>query len=139
MDKAKINPVETVRNNVLGNTILLDAAHKNKIKRYIFASSIYVYSHLGSFYRASKQACELFIESYHEAYLLRPKDSKVNFQIAFILASVGFFDEALQHIEVSCANPFVCSDGTHDPAVFKLRDDIKELKRKRDAQKGLHK
>lgn len=65
MDEAKINPVETVKDNVLGNTILLDCAKKNKIKRYIFASSIYVYSHLGSFYRASKQACELFIESYH--------------------------------------------------------------------------
>jgi len=67
MDEAKENPIETTRNNVLGNTILLDSAVKNKVKRYIFASSIYVYSHLGSFYRASKQACELFIDSYYEA------------------------------------------------------------------------
>jgi len=68
MDEAKMNPVETTRNNVLGNTILLDCVKENKIKRYVFASSIYVYSHLGSFYRASKQACELFIEGYHEAH-----------------------------------------------------------------------
>jgi UDP-glucose 4-epimerase len=68
IDTAKANPIETVKNNVLGNTILLESARKNKIKRYVFASSIYVYSHRGSFYRTSKQASELFIESYHEAY-----------------------------------------------------------------------
>jgi len=68
MDLAKVNPLETTKNNVLGNTVLLECAKKNRIKRYVFASSIYVYSHLGSLYRASKQACELFIESYSEAY-----------------------------------------------------------------------
>lgn len=68
IEDAKINPVETMNNNVIGNTILLECARKNKIERFVFASSIYVYSHHGSFYRASKQACELFIESYHEAY-----------------------------------------------------------------------
>ncbi|OFZ55949.1 MAG: hypothetical protein A2328_03940 [Bdellovibrionales bacterium RIFOXYB2_FULL_36_6] len=38
------------------------------MKRYIFASTIYVYSDSGSFYRASKQSCELFIESYQKEY-----------------------------------------------------------------------
>lgn len=68
IEDAKIDPVETMKNNVIGNTILLECARKNKIKRFVFASSIYVYSHRGSFYRVSKQACELFIESYHQAY-----------------------------------------------------------------------
>lgn len=68
IEDARVDPVATVNNNVIGNTILLDCARKNKIKRFVFASSIYVYSHHGSFYRASKQACELFIESYQEAY-----------------------------------------------------------------------
>lgn len=68
IEDAKIDSVETVNNNVIGNTILLDCARRNKVKRFVFASSIYVYSNHGSFYRASKQACELFIESYHEAY-----------------------------------------------------------------------
>jgi UDP-glucose 4-epimerase len=68
IEDAKTDPLETVKNNVIGNTILLECARKNKIKRFIFASSIYVYSQHGSLYRASKQACELFIESYHEAY-----------------------------------------------------------------------
>lgn len=63
-----INPIETVKNNILGNTIILDACLKNKVKRFIFASSIYVYSDKGSFYRTSKQACESLIENYNEKY-----------------------------------------------------------------------
>jgi UDP-glucose 4-epimerase len=34
----------------------------------VFASSIYVAGDSGSFYRASKQACELYIEEYRRAY-----------------------------------------------------------------------
>ena len=33
-----------------------------------FASSLYVYSDAGSFYRSSKQACELIIDNYHAVY-----------------------------------------------------------------------
>jgi len=38
------------------------------VKRFVFASSVYVYSDSGSFYRSSKQACELIIENFHETY-----------------------------------------------------------------------
>jgi len=68
MDEAKKHPVDTAKNNIVGNAILLECSRVNRIKRYVFASSIYVYSRHGSFYRASKQACELFVESYNEAY-----------------------------------------------------------------------
>ena len=68
MDDAKRFPVETIKNNILGNTLILDACAKNKIKRFVFASSIYVYSDRGSFYRSSKQACELIIENYSHVY-----------------------------------------------------------------------
>jgi len=66
--KAKDLPLETVRSNILGNTILLEASRKNQIKRFVFASTIYVYSQAGSFYRSSKQACELIIENYQKQY-----------------------------------------------------------------------
>lgn len=66
--KAKRNPLDTVRNNILGNTILLECSCRSGIKRFIFASSLYVYSNSGSFYRSSKQACELIIENYHNIY-----------------------------------------------------------------------
>ncbi len=68
IDDAKKFPVETIKNNIIGNTIILDACAKNKIKRFVFASSIYVYSNRGSFYRSSKQACELIIENYNHVY-----------------------------------------------------------------------
>lgn len=68
IDEANEHPLDTIRSNVLGNCILLDACRRSKIKRFVFASSIYVYSNAGSFYRSSKQSCELLIENYKEAY-----------------------------------------------------------------------
>lgn len=68
MDHAKRFPVETIRHNVVGNTIILDACVRNKVKRFVFASSIYVYSNSGSFYRSSKQACELIIQNYNQIH-----------------------------------------------------------------------
>ena len=61
-------PVETARINVLGNVILLEACRKAGIKRYVFASTLYVYGKSGGFYRCSKQACELYIENYHDMF-----------------------------------------------------------------------
>lgn len=63
-------PLEVVRLNVLGNTIILDACLKKNVKRYLFASSIYVFSQAGSFYRASKQCCELIVKEYQRCYKL---------------------------------------------------------------------
>ena len=61
-------PIETARVNVLGNVILLEACRKAGVKRYVFASSLYVYGKSGGFYRCSKQACELYIENYHAMF-----------------------------------------------------------------------
>jgi len=68
VDKAYNIPLETIESNIIGNTIILEACRKYNIKRFVFASTIYVYSEAGSFYRSSKQACELIIDNYHEAF-----------------------------------------------------------------------
>ncbi len=68
--EASQRAADTVKYNILGNTILLDACVKAKIGRYIFASSVYVYSKAGGFYRCSKQACEDYIENYYEVFNL---------------------------------------------------------------------
>jgi len=68
IDEAHTQPVETARVNILGNVNILEACKEADIKRFIFSSSIYVYSDAGSFYRSSKQACELFIENYQKIY-----------------------------------------------------------------------
>lgn len=66
--EANSRPVETVKYNILGNTILLEASRKAKVKRYVFASSVYVYSASGGFYKCSKQACETYIETFYRNY-----------------------------------------------------------------------
>lgn len=66
--EATAQPVETVRVNVLGNTVLLEAARVAGVKRFVFASTLYVYSEMGSFYRSSKQACELMVHDYQKAF-----------------------------------------------------------------------
>jgi len=65
---ASLRAVDTIKFNILGNTIILESCVKAKIKRYIFASSVYVYSKAGGFYRCSKQACEIYIENYYDVF-----------------------------------------------------------------------
>jgi UDP-glucose 4-epimerase len=68
LDECISRPVDAVKYNVLGNTIVLDACVKAKVKRFLFASTVYVYSAAGGFYRSTKQACESLIEDYQKYY-----------------------------------------------------------------------
>ena len=61
-------PIQTVKTNILGVVNILEICKKYKIKRVVFASSIYVHSQQGGFYRASKQAAELYIEEYSKQH-----------------------------------------------------------------------
>lgn len=65
IDEAHDRPLRTAEVNVLGAVTLLEAARIAKVSRYVFASSVYVFSESGSFYRASKQSAERFVETYH--------------------------------------------------------------------------
>ncbi len=62
--EANNRPVDTARLNVVGNVMALEACRRHNVKRYVFASSLYVYGRSGGFYRCSKQACEIYIENY---------------------------------------------------------------------------
>ena len=70
LDFARDKPIETVEINILGNIHVLEACRLNGVKRFIFASTVYVYSREGSFYRCSKQAAENYIEEYQQIYNL---------------------------------------------------------------------
>lgn len=68
MDEAMTKPVETLLANVLGNAHVLEACRKQKVQHYIYASSAYVFSRQGGFYRCSKQAAESYIEEYQRVF-----------------------------------------------------------------------
>lgn len=68
LNAAKSRPVESASVNILGTLNCLEAARKNGVGRFMFASTVYVYSRAGSFYRCSKQACEAYIEEYQRQY-----------------------------------------------------------------------
>lgn len=62
------SPLETIELNILGNTNILEACRKYNTKRFIYASTVYVYSKEGGFYRCSKQASEWYVEEYQKMY-----------------------------------------------------------------------
>ena len=68
LDEAFDKPLETARINVLGNVQILEACRKAGVKRYVYASTVYVYSREGGFYRCSKQAAEQYVEEYQSRY-----------------------------------------------------------------------
>ena len=68
--EADKDPIGSAKTNIIGNLNLLEACVKAKVSRYIFASSLYVYSNSGGFYRCSKQACEGYIDEYYRQFNL---------------------------------------------------------------------
>lgn len=68
--EAQDNPVAAVEVNILSTTYILDACREFGVTRFIYGSTIYVYSEHGSFYRSTKQASELIIENYQKIYNL---------------------------------------------------------------------
>ncbi len=68
IEQAAANPRSTIEHNIIGSAIVLQACLEAKVERLLAASTIYVYSRQGSFYRVSKQAAELLIEAYHERF-----------------------------------------------------------------------
>lgn len=68
LNKALTEPKQSIMLNILGTVNLLEAAKKFKIKRFIHASSIYVNSEQGGFYRSSKRAAEDYVEEYQKRF-----------------------------------------------------------------------
>jgi UDP-glucose 4-epimerase len=68
--EAQEKPVEAVEINILSTTYILDACREYGVERFVYGSTIYVYSEHGSFYRSTKQASELIIENYEKIYKL---------------------------------------------------------------------
>ena len=70
IDRALKEPVNTVKVNILGTVKALELCCKYNIKRFIQASTIYVNSSEGGFYRSSKKAAEDYVREYKKNYNL---------------------------------------------------------------------
>lgn len=68
LNAARDKPMETATINVVGTLNVLEAMRRSNVKRFLFASTVYVYSRDGGFYRCSKQACENYIEEYARVF-----------------------------------------------------------------------
>ncbi|WP_135609980.1 NAD(P)-dependent oxidoreductase [Methanococcoides sp. AM1] len=68
IDECVKRPIDTIKYNILGNVMVLEAAKNAGVERFIFSSSVYVYSQTGSFYRSSKQSAESFIDDYNKLF-----------------------------------------------------------------------
>lgn len=68
LNQALKQPLKTANTNIVGNLNVMEAARSNKVKRFIYASTIYVHSREGGFYRCSKQASEAYVEEYQKIY-----------------------------------------------------------------------
>lgn len=70
IEDSRNRPVDTTRLNVLGTSLVAEAARQCGVERVVYASTMYVYSPFGSFYRASKQAAETILETYQQEHTL---------------------------------------------------------------------
>lgn len=70
IEEANRDPLAAVRTNVMGTAHLLEAARAARVRRFVFASSIYAYSASGGIYRTTKLSCERLVEDYGERFRL---------------------------------------------------------------------
>ena len=68
LDEALNEPVKSVNVNILATVQALELCRKYKVKRFVYASTIYVNSIDGGFYRSSKKAAEDYVEEYNKLY-----------------------------------------------------------------------
>lgn len=76
--EANEKPFETIENNLSCTLKLLKALIKNKVKKIVFASSVYAISEQGGIYSTTKLASEMLIEKICKKY-----------KIAFIILRFG--------------------------------------------------
>ena len=69
--EATESPFKSLEYNILGTAKSIDISVKEGVKKYIFASSLYVYSDKGGFYGTSKLSAESIIKTYSNIYHIK--------------------------------------------------------------------
>jgi UDP-glucose 4-epimerase len=71
IDEARKDPIATMDVNVSGTVKCLEAAYRNDVTRFLFASSVYASGNRGSFYSITKRAGESLAKAYYEDFGLK--------------------------------------------------------------------
>jgi len=71
IDKANKFQFLSLNTNILGTINIMEACIHNKVKKIIFASSVYALSEKGGFYSTSKLTSEMIIEQYSNKYNIK--------------------------------------------------------------------
>ncbi len=66
----KDNPILTIKYNIMGTAYLLEECRKQKVERFILASTVYAYDEKGHLYTTSKVASEMLCKNYQTLYSL---------------------------------------------------------------------
>ena len=69
IEESIYNPLNTARTNIIGNINVAIACIKSKVKKLIFASTIYVHSKQGGFYKVSKQSSNCFWKNFSKVQI----------------------------------------------------------------------
>ena len=71
LNKAYKDPLGTAELNLLATVRILNFCVLYHVEKFIFASSVYANSNFGGFYKASKIACETYIQEFSKIYNLK--------------------------------------------------------------------
>ena len=63
-----LNHMQAITTNVVGASNIFQACHLNGVKKLIHASTMYVYSEAGGFYKATKQSSEAILEAFGKVF-----------------------------------------------------------------------
>ena len=66
----KDNPLLTIKYNIMGTAYLLEECRRQKVKRFMLASTVYAYDERGHLYTTSKIASEMLCKDYQTLYSL---------------------------------------------------------------------
>lgn len=68
LNDALNKPIKTAEVNIIGNLNILESCRRSGVKRIMYASTVYVSSKEGGFYKCSKQSAESYVKEYKKAY-----------------------------------------------------------------------